>query len=237
MGLVIPTFDNIHYYFLLNDCGLTTSEYDLLYTLNFVGIAIGTILYLNFLRNVEVWKLIFTSLVIRVLITVATLINVMRKNIEWGISDLEYNIVLVLLNHANVVCLCILPMTVLLTYVIPKNIEASMFALLTASLQFSNEWGSEMTGSFISHLYGVTNEDLGTKYSQVLIAKIPMILTMLMMINFITLNQDIANLSYKMNQRLYIDIWNTQGDAADDSSNNEEEAGTLSPRWQTQRLS
>jgi len=66
-----------------------------------------------------------------------------------------------------------------------------------------------MTGSLISHLYGVTNEDLGEKYSQVLVAKIPMILTMLMMINFITLNQDIANLSYKMNQKLYIDIWNT----------------------------
>lgn len=73
--------------------------------------------------------------------------------------------VLITINHANVVCLCVLPMTVLMTYVIPKNIEASMFALLTAALQFSNEWGSEMTGSFISHLYGVNTEDLGTKYS------------------------------------------------------------------------
>ena len=134
MGLVIPTYDNIHYYFLLNTCGMSTSEYDLLFILNFLGIAIGTVVYLSFLRNVEVWKLIFISLIIRVLVTIATLVNVLRINIRWGISDLQYNLVVVFLNHANVVCFSILPMTVLLTYVIPRNIEASMFALLTASL-------------------------------------------------------------------------------------------------------
>jgi len=134
MGITIPTFDNIHYYFLINTCGMTTSEYDLLYTMNFVGIAIGSVIYLNLLRDIEVWKLIFVSLIMRVVLTVATLVNVLRINVRWGISDLEYNLVIMTINHANTVCLCILPMTVLMTYVIPKNIEASMFALLTASL-------------------------------------------------------------------------------------------------------
>ena len=73
-----------------------------------------------------------------------------------------------------------------------------------------------MTGSLISHLYGVNNEELGEKYSQVLVAKIPLILTMLMMINFITLNQDIADLSYKMNQKMYINIWNSKEGNSDD---------------------
>jgi hypothetical protein len=134
MGLVIPTYDNIHYYFLLNTCGMSPSEYDLLSILNFVGIVVGTIIYLKFLRKVEVWKLIFTSLVIRVILTVATLINVLRINLRWGITDMQYNMVIIFFNHANVVCLAVLPMTVLMTYVIPKNIEASMFALLTAAL-------------------------------------------------------------------------------------------------------
>jgi hypothetical protein len=88
MGLVIPTYDNIHYYFLLNTCGMTTSEYDLLSILNYVGIAFGTLLYLKVLRQVEVWKLIFASLVIRVVVTVATLMNVLRMNLKWGITDM-----------------------------------------------------------------------------------------------------------------------------------------------------
>ena len=134
MGLVIPTYDNIHYYFLLNTCGMSPSEYDLLSILNYVGIVIGTIIYLQLLRQVEVWKLIFASLVIRVVITVATLVNVLRINLRWGITDMQVNMVLIFFNHANVVCLAILPMTVLMTYIIPKNIEASMFALLTAAL-------------------------------------------------------------------------------------------------------
>ena len=70
LGFVIPTFDNIHYYFLLNTCGMTLTEYDLLSILSYVGVAIGTLIYLKFLRNVEVWKLIFASLIIRMIITV-----------------------------------------------------------------------------------------------------------------------------------------------------------------------
>ena len=49
---------------------MTLTEYDLLSILSYVGVAIGTLVYLKFLRNVEVWKLIFASLIIRVIITI-----------------------------------------------------------------------------------------------------------------------------------------------------------------------
>ena len=93
-----------------------------------------------------------------------------------------------LLSKANVLCLGVLPMTVLISYVIPKNIESSMFAMISAGIQFSSAWGSEMIGSIICSLYGMNTEDLGQKYSQVLIVKLPLIMTMMMMIGYITLN-------------------------------------------------
>ena len=165
MGFVIPTYDNVHYYFLLNTCGMSIYQYDMLSILSFVGVAFGTLVYLRFLRNIEVWKLIFASLIIRIVLTLITLLNVLRINLEWGISDLHINSVVMLVSKANVLCLGVLPMTVLISYVIPKNIESSMFAAISAGIQFSSAWGSEMIGSIICALYGVSTEQLGEKYS------------------------------------------------------------------------
>ena len=63
-----------------------------------------------------------------------------------------------------------------------------MFAFVAACLYFSSDWGSEMMGSIFSHLYKVTASDDGSTYIQVLVIKIPLLMTMILMINFITLN-------------------------------------------------
>ena len=58
----------------------------------------------------------------------------MRWNLEFGIDDLTVSAVLFFLSGTIVNCLCVLPMTVLMSYIIPRNIEASMFALVTAAI-------------------------------------------------------------------------------------------------------
>lgn len=69
MGFIVPNYDNVWYYFMLNTCKISIAEYSVISILPYVGIVMGTILYLKYLKNVEVWKLIVLSLVLRMLIT------------------------------------------------------------------------------------------------------------------------------------------------------------------------
>jgi hypothetical protein len=224
MGFIVPNYDSIHYFFLLNTCKLTVAEYDMLSIVPYVGLVFGTIIYLKVLRKIEVRKLVLASLIIRFLVTLAQIANVMRLNLKIGFNDFYYNLTLMAINRASLDCLCILPVTVMLTYVLPKPIEASMFAFIQACLCFSSDWGSTLMGAIICHLYRVDQNDDGSNYTQVLVIKLPLVITMVLMINFITLNQNIASLAHRMNQRTYIDIYGNddegQSNPRDQSSKN-----------------
>ena len=199
MGFIVPNYDSVHYFFLLNTCDLTVPEYDMLCVVPYVGLVFGTIFYLKVLRNIEVRKLVLASLILRLLVTLAQIANVQRLNIKIGFNDFYYNLVLMAINRASIDCLCILPVTVMLTYVLPKPIESSMYAFVSACLYFSSDWGSTLMGAIICHLYRVEVDDDGTNYTQVLVIKLPLVITMILMINFITLNQNIASLAHRMN--------------------------------------
>lgn len=49
MGVLLPTFDKIHYFFLLDNCEMKTSEYDLLMLFPFVGVALAATIYVQFM--------------------------------------------------------------------------------------------------------------------------------------------------------------------------------------------
>jgi hypothetical protein len=91
--------------------------------------------------------------------SLATLANVYRVNLRWGISDFELNLAVMFLNKAVLTSLCILPITIAMMQVIPKNIEASMFAVVSATINFSMEWGGDISGAFVSHQYGITTHN------------------------------------------------------------------------------
>jgi len=136
-----------------------------------VGIVIGTLLFINCFRKSEVWKLIFTSLICQMLNAVFQYCNIRRYNIKWGIPDFEYNLVLNLTGKAALISLSILPMTILMMYVVPKNIEASMFSIITAILTLSTYWAGDMMGAFYCDLFGVTAKNL-TNFHKIIIVKI-----------------------------------------------------------------
>lgn len=50
-AFILPTYDNVHYFFLLSTCKLTLAHYDILCILPYMGIACGTIYYLRYLRR------------------------------------------------------------------------------------------------------------------------------------------------------------------------------------------
>jgi hypothetical protein len=43
--------------------------------------------------------------------------------------------------------------------VIPKNIEASMFAVISATINYSMEWGGDITGAVVANHFGITTHN------------------------------------------------------------------------------
>ena len=43
---------------------------------------------------------------------------------------------------------------------IPANIEASMFAFITAILRFNDDWGGKFVGGIICEAFGIKNKNL-----------------------------------------------------------------------------
>lgn len=114
---------------------------------------------MNYLQNFEVKSLIFTCYSLQLMSSLGTLANVNRVNLRWGISDFELNLGVMFMNKAVVTSLCILPITIAMMQVIPKNIEASMFAVVSATINYSMEWGGDITGAYVSHHYGITTHN------------------------------------------------------------------------------
>jgi len=61
-GITIPQLDNVYYYFLLDKCGLTVTEYEYLNMSSSIGIVVCITFYILFLRDTEVRKLVFAAL-------------------------------------------------------------------------------------------------------------------------------------------------------------------------------
>ena len=66
-GMMLPQFEDIQFYFLLNKCGISQAEYDMMNIFQSIGILTGIIVYMAKLTKTEVWKLIFASLIFQFL--------------------------------------------------------------------------------------------------------------------------------------------------------------------------
>jgi hypothetical protein len=86
-GILIPNFDDLHYMFLTEIVGMPKYEYDFLNIITYVGILFFVLLYNKCFPGAQVWVLILVSLFLFIIMTSLMLINAMRVNIEWGISD------------------------------------------------------------------------------------------------------------------------------------------------------
>ena len=88
------------------------------------------------------------SLLSQIVSTLLLYMNVRRWNLAF-VDDFFFSVIIMVMGKATMVCFSVLPMTIMLMQIVPKNIEASMFALITAVLTFSTEWGGDMSGAII----------------------------------------------------------------------------------------
>ena len=63
-GLIVPSYEDITYYFLIDVCHITQDEYDILNMCQSFGIILGIVIFYSFLKNVETWKIILAYLIL-----------------------------------------------------------------------------------------------------------------------------------------------------------------------------
>lgn len=121
-----------------------------------------------------------------------------RWTIAWGFDDIAVNIVLMLFNQAIFMTLAVLPMTVKMMYVIPKSIEASMFAICTACITFSSDWGGDIIGSALCDWLNITSTDM-TLYPAAILLKMGLISIAFGFVYILPNDKKLKDLSLKLN--------------------------------------
>lgn len=108
------------------------------------------------------------------------LVNATRKNIEWGISDEVINGFIFFLGTNSISVLSVLPIYVVLTYLVPNNVEASTMALISATFVWAFEVGAKISSSIYCVIFEVDDEHMDN-YPHILLAKIPAIIIMMIL--------------------------------------------------------
>lgn len=108
-ALLLPTFDNVHYFFLLTTCKLSLAHYDILCILPYLGTACGTIYFLRYMRNIPMKQVVGRALWFQVVYTLLQIFNVKRWNTVWMLSDFWFNIPLFFFSKIIQVSLATLP--------------------------------------------------------------------------------------------------------------------------------
>lgn len=103
----------------------------------------GIYIYNKLLKDIPFNKIFVTTTIGYSLCHISMIILVTRKNVEWGINDKLFcigdEIVKQLVQEFNM-----MPILVLATRMCPKSIEATMYALITSTLNFGNMIGAQL---------------------------------------------------------------------------------------------
>lgn len=200
-GFMVPNYDDVTYFFLLNFCRISHEQFTYLAMNQSLGIIIGLIVYVKYLKNVEVWKLILASLCFNFLVNTIQYCNFLRINVTYfDIGDIPVNAFIMLLGKGTQTSLSVVPMTVMMMNVIPANIEASMFAFITAILTFSTDWGGQFVGGVVCSMLGVTGEGIGfNNFGKALILKNVLLVLSIGLVKIIPTNKEIKDLGEKLN--------------------------------------
>lgn len=212
-GLLVPNFDDMHYVFLTDKCGITTYMYDFLNILSYAGQFFFCFIYSQWLSTFEVRRLIQYQLVILLFITLLQFEYALRiyENIpllgEFNVkilgdnklNDILVNSICFFCSSSALQVFSFLPMFVVLLPCIPDNVEAAMTSLISGVFVFSSDVGSRISAGMLCGFFGVDNESL-QRYWIILLAKCPMILITIALTMIIPSNKEIAEAALRMDQ-------------------------------------
>mmetsp|Transcript_13088 Transcript_13088/g.22088 ORF Transcript_13088/g.22088 Transcript_13088/m.22088 type:complete len:291 (+) Transcript_13088:622-1494(+) len=165
VGLVEPSFGDFWYYFQLNVIKFTKFQYAMFGVLGYASLSLGTLYYNLYLKEHEVRTLLKWACYMGVVGSLLSLFFVLRWNLACGISDIFCIVFTDIVLGTLGLAYSQLPTMVLFAKITPSSIEATFFAFLTGTLNFSNTVMRPLVGSMLNDYFvGVTAEDLSQFY-------------------------------------------------------------------------
>jgi hypothetical protein len=155
---VVPSYGEIQYFFNLNVVKFSKFTVSMLTIVSYVAILVGVIIFGRYFKQREMRQLLTWSLLIQAMGTFATLIFVLRLNVNYlGINDTLFIIFINAFTETTHFAFGQLPTLILIAKITPSHVEATVFAVLTGTFNLCNNFISPNVGVFINQAFvGVT---------------------------------------------------------------------------------
>lgn len=163
------------------------------------------------------------------LMTTLMLLQTLRLNMSVGIGDAWMAALIFTLGTQSISVLAILPTQVVLTYLIPHNVEASTMALVSGTFIWAFEVGAKLSSSLYCTIFGVDDDHM-ENYPRVLEAKLPIIVAVMILTLILPNNSAIHNLAARFREQHnqdQEDDQNKKHQSRNHSRQDDEEARTL----------
>lgn len=134
------------------------------------------------------------------LMTTLMLLQTLRLNVSVGIGDAWMAALIFTLGTQSISVLAILPTQVVLTYLIPHNVEASTMALVSGTFIWAFEVGAKLSSSLYCAIFGVDDDHM-ENYPRVLEAKLPIIVAVMILTLILPSNAAIYNLAARFREQ------------------------------------
>lgn len=145
-----------------------------------LGTLLGIFAYNHFLKEVSFKKMIFYSSLLCSAVGFASVLLVTRHNAAIGVPDSAFAVSSVFANQV-IGEINIMPILVMSCTLCPKNIEASLYALMMSTLNLGNLIASQ-TGGLLMLLLGITQDNFDYLWVMVVLVNCLMLLPLPMLL-------------------------------------------------------
>lgn len=164
-----PTFGSFGYYFMLDVVGVSKFTIGMLGVLGYTSLMAGSALYQCGCHKKEFRTLGAYSVLLTLAFAPLNLLFVLRLNNDYGLPDMFVIVFSDVVSETIASCLVLLPLMVLFAKITPKRIEATAFAFLTGTSNFTGTLRG-FVGYLVNLFVGVSQSDLSNYYVLVVIA-------------------------------------------------------------------
>ena len=149
--LLIPTFEEFTYYFLLDVIGISKFTFALLTLFGQLSVLLGALFYRAFFRSVDTRIMIIWALAMGALGSFLNYVFAKRWNLEIDIDDMFFLLFTDIVFHTLAAMLMNLPLMALFAKITPPKIEGTTYAFLTGTSNFGGTVISPGMGTWINH--------------------------------------------------------------------------------------
>ena len=139
---------------------ITPLEYGYLSVIGTVVSTLGIFAYQIWFKHSELRNLTLAANAVFVFTYIVSLLQALRYNIAWGISDFTTCAFSGIIASAVVFPLNVLPCLVMFQRLTPMNVETTMIAFAASLLNMANGVVGKFSGIFINLFIGVSKDDL-----------------------------------------------------------------------------